>query len=351
MYTLYRLAMLILISALALTACQQSADTLPPTATDVPPISEEIEEPAPAAPETADEPTPTAEVALPDTPTPEPTEIPLPTPTEEAEPDPTDVAGEAPSEDVVESAEEIEEQETISEETSEPEAESTPAAPLEPEATEERTAPVVAPERPTTQPAIAMSALIIRDDETPAPPLVVSVSSNRAFPGYKHVLMGTVQNGGSENYAGLRLIGTFFRADGSRYGPISVNLQCPVLAPGDLCPFRIDATDKGLTEVMLHPEGYPTTRTTAEVTVSNVRTSLDSIGYVHIMGSVTNPNPVPVWDVTINGVLHDAAGAMVSLGTDVLVGNLEAGETATFDVPVHHQPYTGYQLFVTAEPR
>ena len=126
-----------------------------------------------------------------------------------------------------------------------------------------------------------------------APPLDVTVSANRELPGYNFIITGLVRNAGSENYAGLGIVATFFRADGSRHGPIKVNLQCPVLIPGDACPFAVDANAKGLTEVMLHPEGYPTTRTTAQVNISGVGRSLDGIGYVHITGNVTNPNPAP----------------------------------------------------------
>jgi hypothetical protein len=226
--------------------------------------------------------------------------------------------------------------------TETPEPTPTPAA---------TTAPAAAQPIAAAPEAISTSALIIRDDETVAPPLDVTVSANRELPGYNFKITGLVRNAGSENYAGLGIVATFFRADGSRHGPIKVNLQCPVLVPGDACPFAVDANAKGLTEVMLHPEGYPTTRTTAQVNVSGVGRSVDGIGYVHITGNVTNPNPVPVHDVTISGVLLDQAGEIVSIGTDILIGALEAGATSRFDVVLRYAPYTQFQLFVQAEPR
>ncbi|MBN1247813.1 MAG: hypothetical protein JXC32_09155 [Anaerolineae bacterium] len=339
--------MLILILAVALTGCQQPTETpASPTPTEVAGVPDRVEAPSPSEPEpeeAEEEEASDNDLGLPAAPVLQPEET--PTPTEEPEPpvtpEPTPTG-------------EPSEEEPSPEQTVPPEATAPPEVTegeTEPEETTEVPAPTTERKPPTTEGIVSTSALVIRDDETPAPPLIVTVSANREFPGYNFLITGLVRNGGSENYAGLDIIGTFFRADGSRHGPIEVNLQCPVLAPGDACPFRIDANAKGLTEVMLHPEGYPTTRATAEVNVTNIRTSLDGIGYVHITGSATNPNPVPVWDITLNGTLVDATGAIVSLGTDVLVGSLAAGATATFDVPVRYQPYTQYQLFVYAEPR
>ena len=311
MLTIRRLLSCVILCALILTACQQAAETpepTPPVETVAPeePAAVEEEEGAPAEPAT---PAPTA--------TQVPTETPEPTATAAA---PTATA--APTET--------------------PEPTPTPTA---------TAAPAVAQPATEAPPAISTSALIIREDETVAPPLDVSVSANRELPGYNFMITGLVRNAGSESYAGLGIVATFFRADGSRHGPIKVNLQCPVLVPGDACPFAVDANARGLTEVMLHPEGYPTTRTTAQVDISGVGRSLDGIGYIHITGNVTNPNPVPVHDVTISGVLLDQAGEIVSIGTDILVGALEAGATSRFEVVLRHAPYAQYRLLVQAEPR
>ena len=312
MLTIRRLLSCVILCALVLTACQQAAETPEPTphvesvAPEEPAAIEEEEESAPAEP----------------TATPAPTSTPAPTETAEPTATPAATATAVPTET--------------------PEPTPTPAA---------TTAPAVAQPVAAAPAAISTSALIIRDDETVAPPLDVTVSANRELPGYNFMITGLVRNAGSENYAGLGIVATFFRADGSRHGPIKVNLKCPVLVPGDACPFTVDANAKGLTEVMLHPEGYPTTRTTAQVNISGVGRGVDSIGYVHITGNVANPNPVPVNDVTISGMLLDQAGEIVSIGTDILVGALEAGATSRFEVVLRYAPYVQYQLLVQAEPR
>jgi hypothetical protein len=207
---------------------------------------------------------------------------------------------------------------------------------------------------PATRPparVVSTSALIVLDDETPAPPLTVLVSMNRAFEGYRFRISGLVRNDADEPYTGLWMNATFFRDDGSRYGPVRVNVQCPILEPGESCPFLLGATDKAITQVMLHPDGHPTDRRTVPVELRGIGRTQDALGYVHITGTVTNPNPVTVRDVTITGVLIDQLGEIVEVGVDLLVLPLEAGASAPFEVLIRHAPYVRYQLFVQALPR
>lgn len=208
---------------------------------------------------------------------------------------------------------------------------------------------VALPTRPPAQ-VVSTSALTILDDETPAPPLTVIVSTNREFEGYRFRISGLVRNDAAEAYAGLGMNATFFRDDGSRFGPIKVNVQCPILQPGESCPFMLEAIDKNITQVMLHPDGHPTTRTTVPVELRGVSRYQDSLGYVHITGTVANTNQVPVRDVTITGVLLDGNGEIVDTGVALLVQVIEAGQSAPFDVMIHYAPYTQYQLFVQALP-
>ncbi len=214
-----------------------------------------------------------------------------------------------------------------------------------------RVPPAVASPTPGSATGRLDLALTILDDETPAPPLTVIVSMNREFEGYRFRISGLVRNDASEPYAGLGMNATFFRDDGSRFGPIKVNVQCPVLEPGESCPFLLEAIDKGITQVMLHPDGHPTERRTVPVETRGVSSYRDTLGYVHITGSVFNPNPVAVRDVTVTGALIDDRGEIVSTGVALLVQTIEAGASASFDVLIRHAPYTRTQLFVQALPK
>lgn len=311
-----RLIVLSMVCALALAGCKQAEPTAaPPAPTEAPTAAPaEATEPPPEPTSTT---APTATLEPTATPTATPTSVPTEAPTETPQPEPTATATSVPTEPSTEVP------------TAEPEQPALPAAP----------APV------------STSALTIREDETIAPPLTVLVSANRELPGYNFLITGLVRNDGTENYAGLGMVATYFRADGSRHGPIKTNLRCTLLAPGDMCPFTFEATARGLTEVMLHPEGYPTTRARAQVNHYITGSWVDGIGYVHITGGVTNPNATPVDDAAVSAVLRDGTGDIVSEGTDIVVGTIDPGATGQFEVILKYAPYVSYQLFVQAESR
>lgn len=287
--------------------------------------------------EAADTPT-----EVPPTQTPYPTYTPYPTPS----PEPTEAPATAtpvPTETPTET------------DTPAPTATATlPPAPTaterpETEPTEEAVQPPAPPQPQPGSDVVAYDALTRLDDPTVAPPLTVLLSANHALAGYTYRISGLVRNDGTENYAGLSVIATFFTDEGRRHGPIPANVECPVLAPGEVCPFILDATAKNLTEFHLHPEGYPTERPSSPVDVISTGRYHDGVGFVHLTGRVTNPNPFPIKNVTVNGALLDARGEIVSLGTDLVLETLQPGESASFDVPVRGVPYTQTQLYVSGE--
>ncbi|MGC9469568.1 MAG: hypothetical protein ACP5HS_13315 [Anaerolineae bacterium] len=314
MTAFHRLILGCLLCSLLLAACQAQATPDPTSAPTEEPV-EEVSEPTTSPPETP-EPTET----LPPTPTVEPTNTPEPTVT----PVPTD--------------------------TPEPTATSTATA----EPTETPT-PVPPTPRPGAgqlprEEVVSTSALTVREDETVAPPLSVLVSANRELEGYRFKISGLLRNDAEAPYTDLGVIATFFRADGSRYGPVRADINCPILGTGEVCPFIVNVTDKGIAEVMLHPEGRPTDRRQpVPVELRKAGSTIDGIGYVHITGSVTNPNPVPVQDITINGVLLER-GEIVSIGTDLILGPIAPNASVPFEVLVRYAPYTQTQLYVQALP-
>ena len=311
-----------LVAVLILAACA-STETPPPTPEPTEPVEAETEAPATEAQPTATpEPTATpAPTEPPPTATPAPTETPEPTKT--PAPSPTATQPPAPTA-------------TATPET-EPDEEAVPSQP---------------PPQPQPQPGsdvVAYDALTRLDDPTVAPPLTVLLSANHALAGYTYRLSGLVRNDGAANYAGLSVIATFFTDEGRRHGPIRANVECPVLAPGEVCPFILDATAKNLTQFYLHPEGYPTDRPSSPVDVVSSGRYHDGVGFVHLTGRVGNPNPFPIKNATINGALLNARGEIVSLGTDLVLETLQPGDWAPFDVAVKSVPYTQTRLYVSAE--
>jgi hypothetical protein len=203
----------------------------------------------------------------------------------------------------------------------------------------------------TQERVISRSALEIREDEAVAPPLTVLVSANRELEGYRFRVTGLVRNDAAEAYAGLGLVATFFKEDGSRFGPIRAEISCPILGPGGACPFTVEAIDKSLAEVMLHPEGYPSTRRQPiPAEARGVGLYTDALGHLHIAGSLYNPNSVAIQDASISGVLRDAQGEIVSVGTAVVIGPLAPNASDRFDILLQYAPYATYQLYIQAVP-
>ncbi len=302
-----RLALVLLAYALVLAACAAQPLEIPtpsptPTETAVAPTAEPS--PTPTATTTPTPlPTPSPIPTATATPTPEPTEPPTPTPSP-VPPTPTPRAAVPPPPDVG----------TLPQER-----------------------------------VISRSALTIQPSTDPAPPLSIQVSANRELEGHRFRVSGWLRNDAPDAYTGLGVIATFFRADGSRYGAVRAQIQCPVLAPGEVCPFIVHAIDRDLTSVMLHPEGRPTTRQPLPVELRVTRRYIDALGYVQIVGSVHNPNPVAVGDTTITGVLLEQ-GEIVAIGADLVIEPLAPGASAPFTVRIRYVPYTDARLYAQAAP-
>ncbi len=205
---------------------------------------------------------------------------------------------------------------------------------------------------PVSAPSVVSSGAVeILPDPNPAPPLTVIVSANQLLEGYHHKVSGFLRNDSSENYTGLGVVATFYMSDGRRYGPIKVDAGCLLIAPGDVCPFVVEATSKNLVSVVLHPEGRPTDRGRAPVTVSVTGHSRDSVGYVHITGWVKNDNPFTIKNTTVTGALLDAAGAVVSVDSVVVIEMIDPGQSAAFEVMIPYVSYSSYQVYAQAEPK
>lgn len=93
-----------------------------------------------------------------------------------------------------------------------------------------------------------------------------------------------------------------------------------------------------------------TGRASAPVELSGVQLVDQGTGYLQIRGTATNSNPFEVKNVTVSGVLLDASGQIVSLGsTYVLQADIEPGASVRFDLRIEKTPYVSYRLYAQAE--
>ena len=70
---------------------------------------------------------------------------------------------------------------------------------------------------------------------------------------------------------------------------------------------------------------------------------LEGTDYLHISGTATNNSPSKVKNVTVSGVLIDASGQIVSLGSSYgLQDAVPSGESVHFELRVIEEPFADY---------
>jgi LysM repeat protein len=212
-------------------------------------------------------------------------------------------------------------------------------------------------------------------DTNPGPLLAIEIGANYAIQdpvvekSQTYVVTGIVRNDGDETYAVSDILVTFYDAEGFRgtfspairdgklvggewhwHGETEAVFAALLLAPGEEWPFRVAITAQDMASFLIHVDAAPTDRESAEVELSDIRLVDGGTGYVQIAGTATNRNPFEVKNVTVSGVLTDASGEIVSLGsTYVLQQGIEPGASVRFDVRIEKTSYVSYRLFTQAE--
>ncbi|MFN2156524.1 MAG: LysM peptidoglycan-binding domain-containing protein [Anaerolineae bacterium] len=212
-------------------------------------------------------------------------------------------------------------------------------------------------------------------DTNPGPPFTVEVSANYAVQdplvakSRTYTVTGIVRNDGDETYAVSDIMVTFYDADGFRgtfspairdgklvggewhwHGEVQAEFAALLLAPGEEWPFSIQITAQDMASFLIHADAAPTGREPAQVELSGVRLVDEGTGYLRISGTATNASPFKAKGLTVSGVLLDANGQIVSLGsTYVLDEGIEPGASVAFDLRVEQTSYASYQLYAQAE--
>jgi hypothetical protein len=231
----------------------------------------------------------------------------------------------------------------------------------------------VAQEQPVAQ---TQGVLVQKTDTDPGPPLTIEITTNYAESnpllegGLIYKIAGFVHNPTDETYEVTAVQVTFFDADGFRgafyafpmrpgqrgpegewiwHGAMEAEVSCSVLGPGESCPFTAEIAGQGMASFLVHPDAKVAEwHESVAVTLSDTKIEDTGTSYAHISGIATNPNMYPLKNVVISGLLLDANGQMVSMGTGV-VTSLAAGASAHFDVYVPNQAHASYQLHARAE--
>jgi hypothetical protein len=238
-----------------------------------------------------------------------------------------------------------------------------PTATLEPEPTVEPTSePTVAPVEvetstptplpsPSAPPAPEVVEIELEriPNHDPGPPFTILVDTLRIRADGKYEIVGRVHNDGTKRYEGISVRASFLDDKGGGFGPVDVYAPCPFLEPGAECPFSLQMYSRPYVAYRLHANGTPVVyRQPASLVLSGLSVFRDGIGNVRMQGTVTNGNAFAVRNPTIAGVLIDADGDIVSVGSAIVLGKVEPGGSVQFDVRVEFQPYVRYALYVQA---
>ena len=236
--------------------------------------------------------------------------------------------------------------------TSTPTTGPTPTGTAMPTSTPTET-PTPAPTRRPTTPTPANTptpAMTRLEDKDPGPPFTITVSANRVGENSVYKVTGLVRNDSTKTYEAIGVNATFFDDQGFRHGPIDADIACLFLSPGEECPFSVEIPARRVEYFLLHPEGRPSDTESAPVRLSNLGLSYDGLESVRITGVATNQNPFKVQDVVVTGVLLDASGQIVSLGsTFILREDIEPNQSVRFDLRIKRVPFYRYQLYAQAE--
>jgi LysM repeat protein len=211
-------------------------------------------------------------------------------------------------------------------------------------------------------------------DRDPGPPFTIEVSANRAKQdplvekSQIYQITGIVRNDGDQTYAVSAIHVTFFDAEGFRgsfrkfpqpwetggewiwQGRTEADIASLLLAPGEEWPFSVAIRAQDMALFLIHPDAVPTGRESASVELSGVQVVDGGANHVRITGTATNGNPFVIKNVTVSGVLLDASGQILSIGSKyVLQEEIAPGASVRFDVRIEKEPYAQYRLYAQAE--
>jgi hypothetical protein len=123
-----------------------------------------------------------------------------------------------------------------------------------------------------------------------------------------------------------------------------------LLGPGEECPFSIEIAARRVQAFTLHPNGRQTDRRSAPVALRNLQLSYSGTESVRVTGQAINTNEFKIKNVAVAGVLLDANGHIVSLGSSfVLEEDISPNRAVEFDLRITRVPFYRYWVYAQAE--
>ena len=165
--------------------------------------------------------------------------------------------------------------------------------------------------------------------------MIVSQSEYVDSVDYAHVI-GEVKNEGQQSLTSIEVTVTFYNSQGGVVATAPAFVMMEILVPGQRAPFDAltSATGLNIASYKVQISHYIQTTMNPLVTlnIKGVTSHVDSVGYIHLLGEVTNNGGSVANFTDVVVTFYNSTGGVVAVTSDFpSPAKIEAGQTSSFD--------------------
>jgi hypothetical protein len=170
---------------------------------------------------------------------------------------------------------------------------------------------------------------------------VLSSSSFRDDTGAYHIVGEVKNNSPTDPMNYVKIVATLYDKTGKVVGTDFTYTDIEVLRPAEKSPFKIILIDlrqsQKVSSYKLYASGEKTQSLPAALKLNIGDSHLDSIGFYHVVGEVTNQGNQKATYVKVSGAFYNSSNTVVAADfTYTDPKDLEPGQTAPFEIIVTH---------------
>jgi hypothetical protein len=166
---------------------------------------------------------------------------------------------------------------------------------------------------------------------------VLSSSSFRDDNGAYHIVGEVKNNSPTDSMNYVKIVATLYDKTGKVVGTDFTYTDVDVLRPAEKSPFKIILIDLGQSQKVnnykLYASGQKTQSLPAALKLNVGDSHLDSIGFYHVVGEITNQGNQKATYVKVSGAFYNSSNTVVAADfTYTDPKDLEPGQTAPFEI-------------------
>ena len=175
---------------------------------------------------------------------------------------------------------------------------------------------------------------------------VLSSSSFRDDTGAYHIVGEVKNNSPTDSLNYVKIVATLYDKTGKVVGTDFTYTDIEVLRPAEKSPFKIILIDlrqsQKVSSYKLYATGEKTQSLPAALKLNVGDSHVDSIGFYHVVGEVTNQGNQKATYVKVSGAFYNSSNTVVAADfTYTDPKDLEPGQTAPFEIIVTHASTAG----------